>query len=52
MTTNTKKEKIEAHGIKGMKNTKWRKTFKNQEALELWVEKNDAEVHGTRMIDK
>ena len=45
-------EKIEAYGIKGMRNTRWRKTFKNQGAFELWVEKNDAEVQGTRRVEK
>ena len=52
MTTNMKNDKIEAHGVKGMKSTKWRKAFKNWEALELWVKKNDAEVHGTRTADE
>lgn len=43
--------KIEAYGVKGMKSTKWRKTFKNQAAMDKWVEKNDAEVQGTREAD-
>lgn len=43
--------KIEAYGVKGMKNTQWRKTFKNREALDKWVEANDAEVYGTAEID-
>jgi hypothetical protein len=37
---------IEAHGVKGMKSTPWRKTFKSVEALNAWVEKNGAEVYG------
>jgi len=40
--------KIEAHGVKGMNSTPWRKTFKNWDALEAWTEKNDAEVYATR----
>ena len=43
---------IEAYGVKGMKSTKWRKTFKNAEALEAWLEKNDAEVQGQRQLDE
>lgn len=39
---------IEAHGVKGAKSTKWRKTFKDEAALEAWVDANDAEVQGTR----
>jgi hypothetical protein len=43
---------IEAHGIKGMKRTPWRKTFKHAEHLNDWAEKNDADVHGTRDLEK
>jgi hypothetical protein len=39
---------VEAYGVKGMKSIPWRKIFKNSEALNKWVEANDAEVHGTR----
>ena len=39
---------VEAYGVKGMKSTPWRKVFKNNAALQKWVEANDAEVHGTR----
>jgi hypothetical protein len=39
---------IEAHGVKGMKSTPWRKTFKSIEALNAWVEKYGAEVHAIR----
>jgi hypothetical protein len=41
---------IEAYGVKGMKSTPWRKTFKSAEALNAWVEKHGAEVHGVREI--
>jgi hypothetical protein len=44
------KHKIEAYGRKGMKNSMWRKTFKNEEALEKWCEDNDATVDGSRDI--
>jgi|AACY02.7.fsa_nt_gi hypothetical protein len=41
---------IEAHGVKGMNSTPWRKKFKSVEALNAWIEKNDAEVHAVREI--
>jgi len=41
---------IEAHGVKGMKSTPWRKTFKSIEALNEWIEKYGADVHGIREI--
>lgn len=41
---------VEAYGVKGMKSAPWCKTFKNTEALNAWVEKNGAEVHGIREI--
>lgn len=47
----TKSPKIEAYGVKGMKSTVWRKTFKNADALLAWCEKNDAVVHGTRDVE-
>lgn len=44
---------IEAHGIRGMKATPWRKTFKSHEHLEKWADANDSvEVHGTRDLEK
>jgi hypothetical protein len=43
---------IEAHGVKGMKSTPWRKTFKHEDHLSDWADKNDAEVHGTRDLEK
>ena len=43
---------IEAHGIRGMKGTAWRKTFKNHEHLSDWADKNDSiEVHAVRDLD-
>lgn len=40
---------FEAYGIKGMKGTAWRKTFKSSEAFEAWLEKQDSvEVYGFR----
>jgi len=46
-----KKDAIEAHGVKGMKNEKWTKTFKDHAALQTWCNNNDAEVHGTRNLE-
>lgn len=45
---------IEAHGVKGMKSTPWRKTFKSQKHFEDWLDKNsgDVEVHGTRDLEQ
>jgi len=43
---------IEAHGVKGMKSTPWRKTFKTSEHLDKWADANQAEVHATREIEK
>jgi hypothetical protein len=42
---------FEAHGVKGMKNTPWRKTFKSYAAMEKWLEANDAECYGTRDLE-
>jgi hypothetical protein len=42
---------VEAYGVKGMKNSSWRKAFKSVEAMNKWVDQNDAEVHGTRDIE-
>jgi len=41
---------IEAHGVKGMKSTPWRKCFKSTEALNAWVEKNGAEIYAIREL--
>ena len=43
--------RIEAHGVKGMKSRRWRRTFKGSDALLTWCEKNDAEVYGQRFVD-
>jgi len=45
------KTKVEAYGVKGMKSTPWRKTFKSLEALNAWVEKTGAEVHAVRILE-
>lgn len=47
-----KKPRIEAYGVKGMSNAKWRKTFKDVDALNKWVEANDAEVQGQREVEE
>lgn len=46
-------QKIEAYGVKGMKSTPWRKTFKSREALVKWLEKNEGnvEVYATREVE-
>lgn len=41
---------IEAYGAKGLKSTPWRKKFRNADALNRWVEANDAVVYGTREV--
>jgi len=44
---------IEAQGIRGMKATPWRKTFKSHEHLAKWADANDSvEVHGTRDLEQ
>jgi len=47
-------KKIEAYGVKGMKSTPWRKTFKSQAAFEKWIDKNEGniEIYGTREKDR
>lgn len=47
------KKPVEAHGVKGMKSTPWRRKFKSRKALNAWVEKSDGdvEVHGTRLAE-
>jgi hypothetical protein len=42
---------IEAYGVMGMDSKRWRKTFKNNAALQKWKEEHDAEVHGSRKAD-
>jgi len=46
-----KAARIEAYGMKGWKNTPWRRTFASPEKLAAWCEKNDATVLGTRDAD-
>ena len=49
-----KSKGFEAHGVKGMKSTPWRKKFKSEEEFNKWMDKNedDYEVHGTRDLDE
>lgn len=47
-----KGHKIEAYGRKGMKNTMWRKYFKDSDAMAKWCEDNDATVEGSRDLEK
>ena len=42
---------FEAHGIRGMKRTAWRKIFKNGKQAAAWCEKYDAEILGMREVD-
>jgi hypothetical protein len=46
-----RKNTIEAYGIKGMRRLPWTKKFKNEVALEVWLEKNDAETYGIRWLE-
>jgi len=41
--------KIEGYGVKGLKSTPWRRTFKNEDQMWAWLEKNDALLHGSRL---
>ena len=49
--TEAAKDTIEAHGIKGMSRTPWRRTFKDEDAMIAWAEKFDAEIYGQRETD-
>jgi hypothetical protein len=42
---------IEAYGVKGLKSTPWRGTFKSPEALTKWAEQHDAEVHAVSEVE-
>ena len=42
---------VEAYGRKGMKNSQWRKYFKDYDALEKWADDNDATVEGSRDLE-
>ena len=46
-----KGDKIEAYGTKGMKSDQWRRTFKHEDHLNDWAEKNDAQIQGTRDLE-
>lgn len=46
-----KPQPIEAHGVKGMKSTPWRRVFKSADALNRWVEKTGAEVYAVRDVE-
>jgi hypothetical protein len=35
---------IEVTGVKGMKSKPWSKKFKNQEAMEKWMDKNGEDI--------
>lgn len=41
-------KKVEAYGTRGLDSRPWRKTFKSVDAMNKWVEENDAQVAGTR----
>ena len=45
------RDRVEAYGVKGMKSTPWRRTFPHFGALQKWADKNNAEIHGTRIPD-
>jgi hypothetical protein len=47
-----KGDTLEAYGRKGMKNTQWRKFFRNDAHLEKWCEENDATIEGMRELDR
>ena len=53
-STEADNKKIEAYGVRGMKSTPWRKTFKNYEALDRWVtaQQGNVEVHATRQLEE
>ena len=44
--------KIEAYGRKGMANKPWRKSFKDEAALEKWCDDNDATVDGAGALSE
>lgn len=49
-TTTATATKIEAYGVKGLKSKAWRKVFANADALNRWLERNDAECYGVREV--
>jgi hypothetical protein len=42
--------RVEAHGVRGMQSTPWRRTFPSWAAFEAWAEKNSENItiHATR----
>jgi len=53
-TVKAHETRIEAHGVKGMKSTPWRKEFKSEKHLADWMTKQDgnAELHGVREMEQ
>jgi hypothetical protein len=53
-TVKAHETRIEAHGVKGMKSTPWRKEFKSEKHLDDWMTKQDgnAELHGVREMEQ
>jgi len=53
-TVKAHETRIEAHGVKGMKSTPWRKEFKSEKHLVDWMTKQDgnAELHGVRELEQ
>lgn len=45
-------EKLEVTGVKGMKSKPFRKTFKNQKALDKWLESEDAQNYEVQYITR
>jgi len=52
MKTNFKGNRIEANGQKGLDNRPWRRSFRDEAAMEKWAEANDASIFGTRETDE
>jgi len=42
---------IEGYGVRGLNSKRWRRKFVDEDAMRKSAEKNDAEVHGTRMLE-
>jgi hypothetical protein len=42
---------IEAYGVKGADCKVWKRKFRDADALNKWVEKNDAESFGVRDLE-
>lgn len=45
-------EKLEVTGVKGVKSKPFRKTFKNQKALEKWLESEAAQDYEVQYITR